>query len=940
MKRKLVSGLALSVVSFGLVLLTPAHADVAGAANLDIVVRDFPVDHPDFENFSEEFVSKGDPGQGSGDCPSKGAATCGELIYNTSLSKGAIGYDAAWYTTYAPFHASCGNGRSAIYAQANGMPVPGAWIGQDGLPSQMNPMLPSYLQQTTTADTLKYGECNNKTAQGRTQRGYAKYNPGAVSGTLCSGNAWSNAVFYTPGMVKPFLRFDAAAPGSEIDMLDGVHIEKAKDACDNFFFDQWYSDGNGFAKRSNTVLVLPPANVAGSSKNIYAIDYNYGNGGYFPLDIVDTNTQIRSDMATKANGGCTTDQCDQWGPQTLSIFCPPYDYQYSSSQTDMMGNKTASLCASWLMAGGPRHSGNGNYQASAAFVAAAAAGELGLKHIRNYGFTMMGYAKFKYNSRNQINAAGQPDPEIFEFTGDDDMWIFVDGVLVVDLGGTHLAAPGRVDISVLAANGHGCKPDPTLAAGGYMEPPLMGQTAQGQNCYLNPDGTWADNTWHHLHFFYADRQSDGSNMYMKTSLAELAPTKYGQPTVTGAEVTVTDGVATTSLILNTELSDETIAMMVNGGLSETVPSVVVVRCTNYDINLGKCVTSDTLGMYVSSVEFTMDKGADGVIYDIQGKLKDKAGNESVLQAGDQIAFNYPNNDPLSEAYNYWTAQMYNGTVAAFGMPLYVTSKAGKTVETYPPEWAAAKLLVNPTTVIEMKDTTLVRPEFNTKELTDKAGGGDLPKNSTAELLVTPLPAGFIDGGDQSGWLEDHWVEVTGAPTGADGNVNGGVSSPGAAVLSDKGGAVSGRCYADANGTESCSSISFRTSQPFQVNVRVFDHLGHFISQYTEGVTEAQFKAMVSAQTVPNATSNVCIDASTNQTAEVTGVGEMMVTIKMYPVSQQGRKIGTGPYIYQVSIIKEHYVYCAYMGGGGFQLVDAPYQRASLTTTRGYLRREK
>ena len=121
-----------------------------------------------------------------------------------------------------------------------------------------------------------------------------------------------------------------------------------------------------------------------------------------------------------------------------------------------------------------------------------------------------------------------------------------------------------------------------------------------------------------------------------------------------------------------------------------------------------------------------------------------------------------------------------------------------------------------------------------------------------------------------------------------------------------------------------------------VNIRVFDHLGHFISQYTEGITDpAVFKQLVSKQTVPNATANTCTDGK--GFAEVTGVGEMMVTVKIYPVSQQGRKIATGPYIYQVSIIKEHYVYCAYMGGGGFQYIDAPYQRASFTTTRGYRR---
>ena len=171
-------------------------------------------------------------------------------------------------------------------------------------------------------------------------------------------------------------------------------------------------------------------------------------------------------------------------------------------------------------------------------------------------------------------------------------------------------------------------------------------------------------------------------------------------------------------------------------------------------------------------------------------------------------------------------------------------------------------------------------------------------------------------------------------------------------MNDNGTSAKGRCYVDDKGTESCSSISFRTSQPFQVNVRVFDHLGHFISQYTEGVTDPNvFRQMVSSTPTPvHLTSNVCMsdpkpdpnnpEKEIRLTVETSGVAEMMVTIKMYPISQQGRKLGTGPYIYQVSIIKEHYMYCAYMGNGATQFVDAPYQRASYTTTRGYLRRGK
>ena len=899
MKTKLFAGLSVAFV--GVLGLTPVHADVVGAANLDIVVRDFPVTHPDFENFSEEFVSTGDGNYCKG--------PCGSLI----LAKGIQGYGVEWGNN-SFFHETCGNGRSKA----------GAWIGQDGKPSQLNPYLPSYLQSVTTADTLKYGECNDKTSLGRTRRGYEAYQAGAVSGAKCNGNYWANPVYYTPGMVQSYLLFNRDPASGEIDMLDSVHILKAQNLCDNQFFDQWYSDGNGYSKRSNTVLVLPSVTTG-----VYSIDYNYSNGGYFPLDIVDTYTQVRWGMATKENGGCTTDQCEQWGPQTLSIFCPPYDYQYAGDQTDMMGSKTNALCNAWLGSGGPRNP-------DAAMAAAGTDATLGPRHLRNYGFTMMGYAKFKYHSKNQ-----SPSHEIFEFTGDDDMWIFVDGVLAVDLGGTHLAAPGRVDIEVLAQNGHGCVTDPALAVLGLGAPPLADKTESGQNCQPKGDGSvhWADNTWHHLHFFYADRQSDGSNMYMKTSLAELAPTKYGQPTIKDAAVTVTDGVATTSLILNTPLSQATIDMMSAG----TVPSIVVQHCTNYDVNAGACAAYDTLGMYVTSVTFIKDKGADGVVYDIQGKVFNKNMEETTLQAGDMIAFNYPNADPLSEAYNVWSAQMFvdtngDGVVDA---PFYISSQAGKTVETYPAEWASTKLIVNPTTVIDMKDTTLVRPEFYVDELTAKADANDdglLDKNSTAELLISPLPAEFVDGGNQNKWLEEHWKDITGAPEGFGGHATADLGG-GAKIMNDNGTSAMGRCYADANGTESCTSISFRTSQPFQVNVRVFDHLGHFISQYTEGIKDPEaFRRMVTDPNI-HLNSNVCFPDQ-GEPVQTSGVAEMMVTIKMYPISQQGRKLGTGPYIYQVSIIKEHYKYCAYMGGGATQFVDAPYQRASYTTTRGYLRRGK
>ena len=160
-------------------------------------------------------------------------------------------------------------------------------------------------------------------------------------------------------------------------------------------------------------------------------------------------------------------------------------------------------------------------------------------------------------------------PVTYNFSGDDDIWIFIDGVLVGDLGGIHNATSIEIDFSTGKVHVYddSSSTDETHRLNNEYD---EGETVYNGNSkgetlasiferaygagnvpaglFAENGDTFADNTYHTLDFFYLERGNTDSNMALKYNLVNIPETdivkvdQNGEP-VSGAEFKLYDRAA-------------------------------------------------------------------------------------------------------------------------------------------------------------------------------------------------------------------------------------------------------------------------------------------------------------------------------------------------------------------------------------------------------------
>ena len=139
----------------------------------------------------------------------------------------------------------------------------------------------------------------------------------------------------------------------------------------------------------------------------------------------------------------------------------------------------------------------------------------------DYYFGMYVEADFSQPKDGQLTKGSDM---VYEFNGDDDLWVYVDGVLMLDIGGIHDAHSGSINFATGAITYDSASPTTIKAqfqaAGVFPDGSAWDNSRVSE--FFNGN-TLKDFTEHNFKMFYMERGAGASNLKMKFNL-EVIPT--------------------------------------------------------------------------------------------------------------------------------------------------------------------------------------------------------------------------------------------------------------------------------------------------------------------------------------------------------------------------------------------------------------------------------
>ena len=135
----------------------------------------------------------------------------------------------------------------------------------------------------------------------------------------------------------------------------------------------------------------------------------------------------------------------------------------------------------------------------------------------DFYFGMTVEASFMQPRQGQIDG----DPVIYEFNGDDDLWVFIDGVLILDIGGVHDAFSGTINFATGEITGRNASTDASTIRECFKKAGVFPDGSEWDDSRADEyftGNTFKDYGSHDFKMFYMEHGAGASNLEVRFNL--------------------------------------------------------------------------------------------------------------------------------------------------------------------------------------------------------------------------------------------------------------------------------------------------------------------------------------------------------------------------------------------------------------------------------------
>lgn len=214
-------------------------------------------------------------------------------------------------------------------------------------------------------------------------------------------------------------------------------------------FSNWVNNSSRLGSYNNSVVGLSGRTLTSDKKIRYynndgtnAADHETDDGATMPL--FDADWLTTNNFATIVNSEFPM-------RKTTQNNVPYYEFDSAAKDTiwfsgygsDTLTTNYGNRDTDFVYDAVSNFGGGSNGVGFFPFDASITNGGTTKNNANDYGFGMRTDIEFNVGKDGKINGVAQ----VFNFTGDDDLWVYIDGKLVLDLGGAHKKAEGLIDFS-------------------------------------------------------------------------------------------------------------------------------------------------------------------------------------------------------------------------------------------------------------------------------------------------------------------------------------------------------------------------------------------------------------------------------------------------------------------------------------------------------------